>query len=168
MKRKPPGLPASVRTPENVERVRLAVLRSPRRAMSKCSTISCFQNCADEGSVCGKCGSNRMVPRHTRREHRCRWFVACFPKMSFPVSVISLSRLAPLTCPYVTIFCGVTSNERSTEKPRNIQELKDSIRQEIVTVREEMLGRAMQNFEERLQECVQKEGRHLMDVIFRK
>jgi vacuolar-type H+-ATPase subunit E/Vma4 len=53
-------------------------------------------------------------------------------------------------------------------KPRNIQELKDSIRQEIATVGEEILGRAMQNLKERLEECVQKEGRHLTDVIFRK
>lgn len=35
MKRKPRGLPASVRTPENVERVRLAVLRSPRRSAQR-------------------------------------------------------------------------------------------------------------------------------------
>jgi hypothetical protein len=32
MKRKPPGLPATARIPENVERVRVAVLRSPRHS----------------------------------------------------------------------------------------------------------------------------------------
>jgi len=32
MKRKPPGLPHSVRTPENVDTVRRAVLASPRRS----------------------------------------------------------------------------------------------------------------------------------------
>jgi hypothetical protein len=32
MKRKPPGLPTTVRTPENIERVRVAVLRSLRRS----------------------------------------------------------------------------------------------------------------------------------------
>jgi hypothetical protein len=30
-----------------------------------------------------------------------------------------------------------------------------------------MLGRAMENFKERLQECIQKEGSHSTDVIFR-
>jgi hypothetical protein len=47
-----------------------------------------------------------------------------------------------------------------------MQELKNSIRQEIATMGEEMLGRAMKNFQKRLQECIQREGRHLMDVIF--
>jgi hypothetical protein len=32
MKRKPPGLPATVHTPENIERVRVAVLGSPRHS----------------------------------------------------------------------------------------------------------------------------------------
>ena len=32
MKTKPPGAPRTVRTPENVERVRTAMLRSPRRS----------------------------------------------------------------------------------------------------------------------------------------
>jgi hypothetical protein len=32
MKRKPPGLPATVRRPEDIKRVRVAVLRSPRRS----------------------------------------------------------------------------------------------------------------------------------------
>jgi hypothetical protein len=53
-------------------------------------------------------------------------------------------------------------------KPRNIQELKDSIRLEIANLEEEMLGRAIENLKERLQECIQKKGHHLTDIIFRK
>ncbi|PNF26219.1 hypothetical protein B7P43_G03702, partial [Cryptotermes secundus] len=48
-----------------------------------------------------------------------------------------------------------------TNRPRKIQELKLSIRQEIAAVPEDMLEKAMQNFEETLQMCVQQEGRHL-------
>lgn len=92
----------------------------------------------------------------------------------FPQHVISRfgdipwpSRSPDLTvCDY--FLWGYLKSKVYINKPRNIQELKDSIRQEIATVGEEMLGRAMQNFEERLQECVQKEGRHLTDVMFRK
>jgi vacuolar-type H+-ATPase subunit E/Vma4 len=54
-----------------------------------------------------------------------------------------------------------------TNRPRTIQELKVSIRQEIAAVPEDMLENALQNFEERLQMCVQQEGRHLTDIIFR-
>jgi hypothetical protein len=51
---------------------------------------------------------------------------------------------------------------------KQTQELKDSIRLEIANLEEEMLGRAMENFKERLQECIQKEGHHLTDVIFQR
>jgi hypothetical protein len=54
-----------------------------------------------------------------------------------------------------------------TNRPRTIQELKLSIRQEIAAVPEDTLEIAMHNFEEKLQMCVQQEGRHLTDIIFR-
>jgi hypothetical protein len=54
-----------------------------------------------------------------------------------------------------------------TNRPRTIQELKLSTRHEISAVPEDMLENATQNFEERLQMCVQQEGRHLTGIIFR-
>jgi hypothetical protein len=68
-----------------------------------------------------------MVPRHTQRELQCRWLATCFPNNSSPGLVISFGRLAHLTCPHVTIFVGL-SRIKGLHKPRNIQELKDSIR----------------------------------------
>ena len=52
-------------------------------------------------------------------------------------------------------------------KPRTVDDLKVSIREEIATVLQEMLVNVMQNFEERLRTCVRQEGRHLSDIIFR-
>jgi len=52
-------------------------------------------------------------------------------------------------------------------KPRAVDDLKVSIREEIATVPQEMLIIVMQNFEERIRTCVQQEGRHLSDIIFR-
>jgi len=51
-------------------------------------------------------------------------------------------------------------------KPRTVNDLKVSIREEITTVPQEMLVNVMQNFEERIRMCVQQEGRHLSDIIF--
>jgi hypothetical protein len=49
------------------------------------------------------------------------------------------------------------SNEKVyINKPHNMQELKDSIHLEIANIEEDILGRAMQNFEESLRECIQK------------
>ena len=52
-------------------------------------------------------------------------------------------------------------------KPRTVDDRKVSIREEIATVRKEMLVNMMQNFEERLRTCVRQEGRHFSDIIFR-
>jgi hypothetical protein len=53
-----------------------------------------------------------------------------------------------------------------TNRPQRIQDLKRSICQEIAALPKDMLENVMQNFEERLQMCVQQ-GRHLTDIIFR-
>jgi len=65
-------------------------------------------------------------------------------------------------------FFGVTSNQKSTfEKPRTVNDLKVSIREEIATVPQEISVNVMQNVEERLRTCVRQEGRRLSDMIFR-
>ena len=52
-------------------------------------------------------------------------------------------------------------------KFRTVDDLKESIREEIAIVPQEMLVNVMQNFEERLRTCVRQEGLHLSDKIFR-
>jgi len=65
-------------------------------------------------------------------------------------------------------FFGVTSNQKFyVRKPRTVDDLKVSIREEISIVPKEMLVNVMQNFEERFRTCVRQEGRHLSDIIFR-
>jgi hypothetical protein len=46
-------------------------------------------------------------------------------------------------------------------------DLKRNIREEVAAVSPNMLQRVMQNFQKRLQECVDK-GWHLTDSVFRK
>ena len=52
-------------------------------------------------------------------------------------------------------------------KPRTVDDLKVSTREEFAIVSQEMLVNVMQNFEERLRTCVGQEGRHLSDIVFR-
>jgi len=91
---------------------------------------------------------------------------------------------------------GYLKSKVYVRKPRTVDDLKVSIReetatvtqeiasvpqeiatvsqeiatvpQETATVPQEMLVNLMQNFEERLRTCVRQEGRHLSDIIFRK
>ena len=65
------------------------------------------------------------------------------------------------------ISLGFLKSKVYVRKPRTVDDLKVSIREEIATVLQEMLVNVMQNFEERLQTCVRQEGRHLSDIIFR-
>jgi len=62
---------------------------------------------------------------------------------------------------------GYLKSKVYVRKPRTVEDLKVSIREEIATVPQEMLVNVMQNFEERLRTCVRQEGHHLSDIIFR-
>ena len=63
---------------------------------------------------------------------------------------------------------GYLKSKVFANKPRNIQELKTAIREEIANITVEMLQRVMRNFKEQLQECMHVGGGHLKDVIFKK
>ena len=53
-----------------------------------------------------------------------------------------------------------------THKPRNLGELKDAIRQEVLKIDQQLLARAMDDFKRRIENCIQEDGRHLNDIIF--
>ena len=52
-------------------------------------------------------------------------------------------------------------------KPRTIVELKQSIKEEIVAIPEQMTRRVMENLGVRLKQCFRNGGRHLRDVLFK-
>lgn len=53
-------------------------------------------------------------------------------------------------------------------RPRTLRVLKDNITEEIRAINQEMLQRVTDNFQSRLQQCLEKRGGHLKDVIFKK
>lgn len=53
------------------------------------------------------------------------------------------------------------------DKPRNLQELKEAITAQIRAIDIDLCARVMRNFEERLQQCIAENGRHLPDIIFK-
>ena len=54
------------------------------------------------------------------------------------------------------------------KKPRKTVDLKRNITDEVATISPSMLQRVMKNFQKRLRECVDNNGRHLTDTIFGK
>jgi hypothetical protein len=53
-------------------------------------------------------------------------------------------------------------------RPTNLAQLKTRIEENIANIPENTLRRAMQNLQNRLTECVQRNGQHLTEVIFKK
>jgi hypothetical protein len=51
---------------------------------------------------------------------------------------------------------------------KNLAQLKTQIEENIANIPENTLRRAMQNLQNRLTECVQRNRQHLTDVIFKK
>ena len=53
-----------------------------------------------------------------------------------------------------------------THKPRNLNKLKGAIRQEGLTIDQQLLAQAMDDFKRRIENCIQEDVRHLNDIIF--
>ena len=52
-----------------------------------------------------------------------------------------------------------------SNRPQSIEQLKESIRQEIIAIPQEMICRVKDNFRERFRQCVDNNGSHLTDLI---
>jgi len=51
-----------------------------------------------------------------------------------------------------------------THKPHNLNHLKDAIRQEVLTIDQQLLARAMDDFKRRIENCIQEDS-HLNDIF---
>jgi hypothetical protein len=48
-----------------------------------------------------------------------------------------------------------------------LSDLKEAISQEIHLIDHQLLARVMEDFKKRLENCIQKDGHHLTDIIFK-
>jgi hypothetical protein len=92
----------------------------------------------------------------------------------FPAHMISRrgniewpARLPDLNA-YDFFFCGYLKSKVYEKKRKTTDDLKQNIREEVAAIPPTLLQRVMQNFQKRLQECVDNIARHLTDTIFRK
>jgi hypothetical protein len=71
--------------------------------------------------------------------------------------------------PVATLLTLRIYQEQGDEKkPRTTVDLKQNTREEVAAISPNMLQRVKQNFQKCLGECVDNEGRHLTDTVFRK
>jgi len=69
------------------------------------------------------------------------------------------------TCDY--FLWNYVKAEVYKHRPTTIDQLKVSIRQTISEIPQEMTRKVMENFSNRLQQCIAAQGHHLEDVIFK-
>ncbi|PNF42023.1 hypothetical protein B7P43_G12304 [Cryptotermes secundus] len=130
LKKKSPGRPRTVTTPENVARVRASIQQSPKH--------SALKHAAALGL------SDRSVRRILHRNLHMH--------------------------PYKMMVTQELS-ERDAQvykhRPTTLQALKEAITQAVAAIPLEMTRRTMDNFRERLLQCVNNGGRHLPEIIFK-
>ena len=69
------------------------------------------------------------------------------------------------TCDF--FLWGYFKSRVYTHKPRTLNDLKEAILQEIRPIDRQLLARAMADLKKRLENCIQEDGRHLTDIIFK-
>ena len=53
------------------------------------------------------------------------------------------------------------------QRPLTLEALKEAIRQEVAAITPEMILKVMDNYRERLHQCINIQGHHLSDVLFK-
>jgi len=91
----------------------------------------------------------------------------------FPAHAISLRRdinywppRSPDLAPCDFILWGHLKAEVYKHRPKNLEELKAAIIQEIAAIPREITERAMRSFHFRLQACITNEGHHMPEVVY--
>jgi hypothetical protein len=52
-------------------------------------------------------------------------------------------------------------------RPQTLEGVKNAIAKEAAAIRPEMTRRVMEKYRDRLNQCIENEGRHLSDVVFK-
>ena len=115
------------------------------------------------------CDFNKMVPQRTLQTSQWPLFETSFPGTSFPVSETCRGSLAlPIFQRVIFFSLGYFKPRVYTHKPRTLNDLKEAIRQEIRPIDRQLLARVIDDFlKKRLENCIQEDGRHLTDIIFK-
>lgn len=69
------------------------------------------------------------------------------------------------TCDF--FLWGYLKSRVYSHKPRTLNDLKNAIREEVATIDAELIARVMADFLRRLESCIQEDGHHMPDVIFK-
>ena len=111
---------------------------------------------------------NKIVPQRTLQTSQWPLFKTCFPGTSFPVSEKCRGPpRSPVLSKCDFFLWGYFKSRVYIHKPRTLNDLKAAIRQEIRPINLQLLTHVMDDFKKRLENCIQEDGRHLTNIIFK-
>ena len=90
-----------------------------------------------------------------------------FLDMLTPCVVISGGRCVRQDLTPCDFFLWGYLKAKVYELPLTLEALKEAIRQEVAAITPEMILKVMDNYRERLHQCINIQGRHLSDVLFK-
>ena len=119
------------------------------------------------------CGFNKMVPQRTLQSESMtivrnmfpRYLISRFGDLPWLPSSPDLSNFD-----FFFLCGGIWNRVFTLNKPRTLNDLKEVIRQEIRPIDRQILARVMDDFlkkKKRLENCIQEDGRHFTDIIFK-
>ena len=76
-------------------------------------------------------------------------------------------RSPDLTAPDFFLW-GYLKHKVFETRPRNLEELRNQIREAVKGVEPVTLRKVMMDFQRRIQQCIQNDGAHLKDIVFKK
>lgn len=91
----------------------------------------------------------------------------------FPGHIVSLRGdigwppRSPDLSPCDFFLWGYLKSQVYQHRPQTIEALKEIITQEVAAIPPEMTRRVTENYRKRLNQCIENEGRHLSDIIFK-
>jgi len=91
----------------------------------------------------------------------------CFLDVLSPCVVISGSSHIARFDPLRLFLWGYLKAKVYEQRPQTLEALKEAIRQEVPAITPEMILKVMGKYRERLHQCINIQGRHLSDVLFK-
>jgi len=114
------------------------------------------------------CGFSKMAQQPIHLIIPFHFSEKCFLDMLSPFMVIPGGRRVRQILPPAIFFSGGYLKAKIYEqRPLTLEALKEAIQQEVAAITPEMILKVMDNYRERLHQCINIQGRHLSDVLFK-
>jgi hypothetical protein len=107
-------------------------------------------------------GFNQMVQQPTHLIVRSEFSEKCFLGKLSPCVAAAFARFDPVRF----FLWGYLKAQAYQHRTQTFEGLKEAITQEVAAIPPEMTRRLMEKYRERLNQCIDNEGRHLSDVVF--